>query len=176
MSTPAPEAPALDPAPAVDPATDPAAETGQQPEPEGGTDWKAQARKWEARAKEHAAAAKQLKALEDAQKTDQQRLADQLKAAQDAAAEAESARIAAEVELLRGKVAASKGLTPQQATFLQGASEDDLKRSADALKEAFGAPSTSAKKPVANLQPGALAPGADQVTDMNAWMRRPRID
>jgi gas vesicle protein len=60
----------------ADPTPKPADPT--QPEPEKGTDWKAEARKWEDRAKENKTAAEKLAALEESQKTEDQKKADRM--------------------------------------------------------------------------------------------------
>ena len=81
-------------APAQEPTSTPA--NDQPTTPKADTDWVAEARKWEARAKENAAKAKaneqaaaRLAELEEAQKTEAQKLADRLAAAEKKALEAE---------------------------------------------------------------------------------------
>lgn len=83
---------------AAAPAQDAAPTNDQQPAttPKADTDWVSEARKWEARAKENAAKAKaneqaaaRLAELEEAQKTEAQKLADRLAAAEKKALEAE---------------------------------------------------------------------------------------
>jgi hypothetical protein len=91
-----PEAPApTEPAPPAEPAPTPPAEAAQ---PEA-VDWKAQARKWEDRAKANSEAAKRLQEIEDANKTDLERITaerDRLAAERDAAvSEATRSRVAA---------------------------------------------------------------------------------
>jgi hypothetical protein len=91
-----PEAPApTEPAPPAEPAPTPPAEAAQ---PEA-VDWKAQARKWEDRAKANSEAAKRLQEIEDANKTDLERIT------------AERDRLAAAVsEATRSWVAAATGV------------------------------------------------------------------
>lgn len=97
---------------------------------EADTDWVAEARKWESRAKENAAkaraneqAAARLAEIEEANKTEAQKLADRL-----AAAEAKAAQ--AELKALRAEVAQTKGVP---AELLTGTNLDELTAAADAL-------------------------------------------
>lgn len=85
--------------------------------------WKALARKQEARAKENAEAAKKLAEIEDAEKTESQRLAEQLEQLK---GENETLRISN----LRSDVAASKGVP---AALLTGSTKEELEEAADAL-------------------------------------------
>lgn len=90
--------------------------------------WKALARKNEARAKENAEKARKFDEVEDANKSELQRLQDQLAAAQKAAQEAESGR-------LRASIAAKHGV-PE--SLLSGGDEESLEASAVALLEFRG--------------------------------------
>lgn len=130
------------------------------------TDWKAEARKWEARAKENSGAATRLAELENAQKTETQKLAERAEAAERKAADAE-------LRSLRAEIAAEKGLTPGQAKRLQGATRDELAADADELLKDFGPakPAADPRRPVESLKSGALPASAPQGVDMNAWMR-----
>lgn len=114
------------------PATPPAQETPapvvEQPpaqaKPE--IDWKAEARKHEARAKENAAAAAKLAELEEAQKTESQKLTDR-------AVAAEKERDAARLDALRVRVGAAKNLPADMIDRLRGDTEDELSADADRL-------------------------------------------
>jgi hypothetical protein len=116
-------------------------------EPETGKDWKAEAEKWQALARKNerqakanaeAAAklkdleplAKKAKELEDAGKSDLERLTSE---AQGHLARADKA----EGELMRLKVAVRKGLTETQAKRLVGSTEDELEEDADDLLASF---------------------------------------
>jgi hypothetical protein len=77
-------------------------------------------------AKENRSAAQKLAELEESQKTEQQKLADQL-----AAVTAE--RDAAHGQLLRHRVAVAKGLTADLVDRLRGDTEDELSADADQL-------------------------------------------
>lgn len=57
-------------------------ETPEVSDPAKDTDWKAEARKWEARAKANSDAADKLKSIEDASKTEVQKMSDRLTEAQ----------------------------------------------------------------------------------------------
>ena len=98
-------------------------QTGGTPEPQAPVDWKSEARKWEARAKANNDAAARLQALEDAQKTEAQKQADALAAAQAKLAELETAKTVAEVAALKGV----------PADLLHGASREELEALADQL-------------------------------------------
>ena len=88
--------------------------------------WKALARKHEAQAKANAEAAKKLDELENAQKSEQQRLTERAEAAEKAAAEATS-------RLLRAEVAMEKGLPAALAARLTGTTKEDLEADAEQL-------------------------------------------
>lgn len=129
MTAPNPPAPLAAPeAPANPPVLE--AQPPAQAKPE--IDWKAEARKHEARAKENAAAAAKLAALEEAQKTAEQKLTDRLTAA-------EKERDEARLEALRVKVGAAKKLPAEVVDLLKGDTEEELAAHADRLAEHFKA-------------------------------------
>lgn len=123
--TPDPVIPDPKPDPTPDPKPDP------KPDPTNEPDWKAEARKWEGRAKENSAAAARLKELEDAGKTETEKLRDELTAAQADGTTSKS-------ELMRLRVSIRKGLTEAQAKRLQGTTEEELEADADELLSSFG--------------------------------------
>jgi hypothetical protein len=88
--------------------------------------WKALARKHEQQAKANADKAKRLDELEEASKSEQQKLMERAEAAEKAAADAQS-------RLLRAEVAAQKGLTAQMAARLVGSTKEELEADADEL-------------------------------------------
>lgn len=165
MSTPTPgPQPAQAPEPTAEPAADtqpPTPSAPAQPAPTPETDWKAEARKWEARAKENSSAAARLAELEDAQKSEQQRL-------QEAAEKATRDAAEARQEALRWRYASAHGISPEDAeTFLTGADEETLQRQAArlaALRTPAPAPAAAEPgqqpaappTPVEHLRPGAL--------------------
>jgi hypothetical protein len=80
----------------------------------------------EAKLKELEPAAQRLKELEDAQKSEQEKLAEKLSATEQRAAEAE-------LRAARLEVATSKGLPMASVKFLTGSTPDELAASADEL-------------------------------------------
>lgn len=118
---PAPDAPAQDAATTSEPTPTP---------PKADIDWIAEARKWEARAKENATkartneqAAARLAEIEEANKTEAQKLADRLVAAEAKAQEAE-------LRALRSDVSREKGVP---AELLSGTTAEELNAAADRL-------------------------------------------
>lgn len=102
VDPPAPPAPPADPAPA-DPPSDPAPEGDKPLGPAGEKalrEMKERARKAEAEARANAAAAKRLQELEDAQKTETERLTEAAQRAQARAAAAEQRAVASEIRAL----------------------------------------------------------------------------
>ena len=131
-------------------------EAEQQPEqatPE--VDWKAKAREWERRAKENKSAAEELNALKEAQKSEEQRLAERL-------ADAEAKAHAAEMKALRAEIAQAKGVP---ASLLTGSTEEEMNSSADALLAFRGESATPrAPKPDPNQgRGGALNVSTEQM-------------
>lgn len=100
------------------------------------TKWKALARKHETQAKENAGAATKLKELEDADKSE----IDKLK---EAAATEKRRADEAEARALRLEIAGEKGLTAAQAKRLVGSTREELEADADELLEAFGSKSAA---------------------------------
>jgi hypothetical protein len=88
--------------------------------------WKAMARKNEQRAKDNADAADKLSKIEDANKTELEKLTERAAAAEQRAAQIELASI-------RNEIALEKGLTPSQAKRLIGGTREDLAADADDL-------------------------------------------
>lgn len=148
--------------------TEPVVEPTDPVEPaQAETDWKAEARKWEARAKENQLAAASLKAFEDAQKTEQERL-------EERATEAENRAAALELDAIRATVALEKGLTAAQAKRLVGTSLEDLTADADQLLLDLGKPAQ--RTPIADHSQGAKPTGnsnspADQFADVMRNLR-----
>jgi len=102
-------------------------------------DWVAEARKWEKRAKESHARVQELEPaqarlseIEEAQKTAEQKQAEELEKLRARAAELESELSKKDRAILVERVAASKGVP---ARYLHGDSEDDLNASADQFLE-----------------------------------------
>lgn len=139
--------------------------------------WKAMAREQEKRAKSNADAAKRLAEMEDAQKSEAQRLADRQSAV-------ERERDEARAEGLRYKAAATHQIGSDYFDLLGTGSEDEITTRAErlgglvaakaeleqvkaelaALKEGKPAPLTS--RPVAALRPGATGTDSQSEEDV----------
>lgn len=145
----------------------------------GGTvDWKAEADRFKALARKHEdrakandakvrdlePLAKRAKDLEDAGKSDMERLTSESQGHLSRADKAEG-------ELMRLRVALRKGLTETQAKRLVGVTEDELESDADDLMASFkpaepdkkddddeepGRPDNSRRRPQERLRPGAV--------------------
>jgi hypothetical protein len=157
MTDPAPEAPATKQEP------EPAREPEPAPKPESDdTDWKAEARKWEQRAKENKTASDELKRLQDANKTESQRLAEDRDSHKARADQAQG-------ELLRLRVGLAKGLSEAQARRLVGSTKEELEADADDLIATFGGQgggSVSTTRPTENLRGGGN-PDTEPEPDLN---------
>lgn len=116
-----------------------------------------------------------LKEFEDRDKSEAEKVAERLAAAEDRASKAET-------DLIRMEVAAAKGLTPAQAKRLVGATREELETDADELVATFtpasNANSESAKnvRPTPNLrrQQVPVSDGGGQQdanAQMNDWLR-----
>jgi hypothetical protein len=145
--------------------------------------WKRQSRENEKRAKENAPKAQQYDAYVESQKTEQQRLADQLAAAQ---AEAQRAR----EDRFRLLAAAQYDLPPSLIDHLGGGTEDEITERAEAFAAAINeraavlaaAQAQAAAqqqprngggfRPVESLRPGALPASDNKPADPNAWIRQ----
>ena len=111
----------------TEPENEPTEETDQPDQPaRDEPDWKAEARKWEKRAKDNSDAAARLQDLEDAQKTEQERLTEKLNATETRAKDAE-------LKAARLEVATEKGLPKTSIKFLTGTTAEELSESADEL-------------------------------------------
>lgn len=106
------------------------------------TDWRAEAKKWETRAKENKTAADRLAQLEDAQKTELQKIQERAEAAEKRAADLEAAeqqRIAKaeqakQIADWKTKIAADPKFEGVPASALRGSTEEELREHAAELK------------------------------------------
>lgn len=112
------------PTPPVDETVDQPAAEAPQGAPE--TDWKAEARKWETRAKADHELALKWREYEDTQKSEHEKLADELARAKEEASQAST-------ELLRLKIASEKGITGEALELLTGSTQEELEAKADKL-------------------------------------------
>lgn len=118
--------------------------------------WKANSRKNETEKKANAEKARLFDELQEAQKTETQKLAD-------AKAAAERDAAAAKLEVARVTVAAAKGVP---AALLSGTTKEEMEASADALLAWAG------KRDESNLDLGQGDRGAPAAnSDPNAWLR-----
>ena len=116
-----------------------------------------EAAKYRTEAKANADAAKRLADIEEAQKTEAQKLADRLAAAEEKATKAE-------LKALRSDIAQAKGVP---AGLLTGSTEEELNASADALREFRGEAAKPPAVPSAAGQGNVGKPvgnGAPQIT------------
>lgn len=115
-----------------------------EPHGDPGTDWKAEARKWEARAKADREAAAKWREFEVSQKTDYEKLADEL-----SKYKAEAAT--AELKAIRYEVATAKGIPAEAMELLTGDSRESVEASAEKLAALIAAQSkTNAPRPDVN--------------------------
>lgn len=115
------------------------------------------ARTWEKRAKENSDAAKKLTALEESQKTEQQKLADRLAAA-------ETELTVHRLREVRAQAAREAGLDPEMAQFLTETEPDAALTQAKVLAKKL-----QPAKPDLRQGPRSTAKAPE---DMNAWLRR----
>jgi hypothetical protein len=135
-------------------------ETNAEPQGNAEIDWKAQARKWEARAKEALTfkdEAEKWREYESSQKSEHEKLAEELARAKAEASEA-SAR------LTRYEVAAQKGIPAEALDLLAGATREDLEAAAEKLL-ALIANQSKPKTPQPDSNQGKPVPnGVGQIT------------
>ena len=174
MSEQTPEAAPATEAPEANPNTE-TAPAAEQPKPTETVDfWKQKAREQEARAKSNAQAAQRLAEIEDAQKTEQQRLADRQ-------AQIERERDEARAEGLRYKAAATHGISEDYFDLLGSGDEEtigsrgerlgallrenaSMKAELEALRA--GKPAPTNGRPVEALKPGATPENAQSEDDV----------
>ena len=159
---------------------DPSTPEPQGQEPDTGAapkDWQAEAAKWknlarkhESTAKTNAEAAKRLSEIEDAQKSEQQRLQDRATAAEQRTLQLQSANA-------RLLAAATYGIPADLIDLLGDGDEEQINERARLLAEKLAAAvpapvpaAPSSTRPVESLKPGA-APAANE-PDPDAWLRR----
>lgn len=130
-----------------------------KPEPQGeSVDWKAEARKWEARAKADHEVAQKWREYEQSQKSEHEKLAEEL-----ARAKAEASQASA--TLLRYEIAAEKGIPNAALDLLTGSTREELAANADKLLSLI-ADQSKPKSPLPDENQGKPAPAAvDQLTE-----------
>jgi hypothetical protein len=133
-------------------------------EPQGNaaseTDWKAEARKWEARAKADHDAANKWREFEENQKSEVEKMTDELTRYRTEASEAS-------VKLLRYEIAAQKGIPSEAIELLKGDSREELEAAADKLLDLIANQSkTNTPKP--DMNQGRPAAGGNSAADQFA--------
>jgi hypothetical protein len=107
------------------------------------------------RLKDAEAKAARLDQLEESQKSESQKLAEQLRSQEERAARAEA-------DAARLRVAMEKGLTPAQAKRLVGSTDEELEADADELLASFATPDAGERSPAAPRRPTeSLRSGGD---------------
>lgn len=115
-----------------------------EPQGETGTDWKTEARKWEARAKADHEAANKWREFELSQKSDFEKMADEL-----SKYKAEAA--AAELKAVRYEVATANGIPAEAMELLTGDTRESIQASAEKLAALIAAQSkTNTPRPDVN--------------------------
>jgi len=147
-----------EPPAAEEPKLEPAKPEAPKPEPpaqEDKTDWKAEARKWETRAKENSDAATRLKEIEDAQKTEQQKL-------EERASKAETEKAETAARLARYEAAVKHKITDEnELKLLTGSTPDELEAQAAAIVAIRGAQGPNVPKPDPSIGPKEPTKPAD---------------
>lgn len=114
------------------------------------------------------AKAEKLEELEASQQSEVEKLANRI-------AEAEKARDVAVSEALRLRVTSAKGLTPEQAEFLTGSTQEEIEAQADKLLAAFGGAGGTEGETPATPPPGNtredLRGGTDPTTPADVDIR-----
>jgi hypothetical protein len=121
-------------------------------------DWKAKAREWEKRAKANADAASKLTALEEAQKTEAQKLAD---AAEQHRRDAEKAR----ADLIRMQVALRYQIPESDLDLLGDGDEEQIEAKAKRLAELHAAATSEPARPRGDVDQGPRGAQTLPVTD-----------
>jgi hypothetical protein len=124
------------------------------------TDWKAEARKWENRAKSDHDAANKWREFELSQKSDLEKLTEELDRYKSEASEAS-------LRLLRHEVAATKGIPHEALELLTGSDREELEAAADKLLSLMANQSkTNTPKP--DLNQGKPANSGNSAADQFA--------
>jgi hypothetical protein len=146
-------------------ATDTEAEPSAPVEDEAAK-WKALARKHEQQAKANADAAKRLAELEEADKSELEKLAEARSLAEKRAADAESASLRLEVALDKAPAGMGVAQVRKLAKRLAGSTREELEADASELFAEFAAPASDEEEPTAPppRKPVAKLPGGKNPT------------
>jgi hypothetical protein len=150
--------------------TEESTETIESTAEKANTDWVKEAKKWEKRSVENyralqeaQEAAAKWKEYQETQKTESEKTAERL-------AKAESDARAAQQELIRFRIAAEKGLTPELVSRLRGDTEEELAADADSLITLFGGVTPASKKSVQPVKTQGLESGTPKMTARQAFI------
>lgn len=132
-------------------------DTGTQEAKPDEIDWKAKSREWERKAKANADAAKRLAEIEQANKTEAEKVAERLAKAERAAAEAEA-------RALRREVALEHKLSKDDAALLDSITDEDAMR-ALAVRLAQGADDRAKKSNYVPKEGTSTQPGTDELAE-----------
>lgn len=135
------------------------------------TDWKAESRKWEKRAKDNADAAKRLAEIEDAKKSEQDKLNEQLEAARREGTEAKTTALKMDVALDKAPEGMPLKQVRKLAKRLTGSTREELEPDADELFAEFKQSGSSNGRPAEKLTKVPIGTNGAPTTDMNEWMR-----
>lgn len=127
-------------------------EVTQEPQGTPETDWKAEARKWESRAKADHELANKWREYETSQKSEHEKLADELARVQAEASQASAT-------LLRYEVASEKGISGEATKLLKGTTREELESEA-ALLLSLIADQSKPKTPKPDENQGKPAPSS----------------
>lgn len=127
-------------------------EVTQEPQGTPETDWKAEARKWESRAKADHELANKWREYETSQKSEHEKLADELARVQAEASQASAT-------LLRYEVASEKGISGDATKLLKGSTREELETEADLLLSLI-ADQSKPKTPKPDENQGKPAPSS----------------
>lgn len=125
-------------------------ETTTEAAPAQETDWKAESRKWEARAKENTKAAERLAQIEEASKTEAQKLAERAEAA-------EAALAAKQKEADRLAVIAKHSIPADYHDLVRGSDAAELEAAATKVASLIASSATPARTRVVVSGEGASA-------------------
>jgi hypothetical protein len=161
--TPAWEEQAMSDAEITEPTTEAPTEDVVEEQPQGSTpdtDWKAEARKWESRAKADHDAANKWREFELSQKSDMEKLSEELERYKTEASQAS-------LQVARLQVASEKGIPHEALELLTGNSREELEAAADKLLTLVANQSkTNTPKPDVNQ--GKPATGGTSAADQFA--------
>lgn len=131
------------------------------PQGDATPDWKAEARKWEQRAKADFDAANKWREYEVSQKTEYEKLADEL-------SEYKAQALDAQRKALRYEVATAKGIPPEALELITGDDQDSMNASAEKLAALIAANQKTTNSPVPDANQGKPATAGTSAADQFA--------